>query len=526
MNKSAATCRLTTPKNHGEVFLWPPLARITRDGYDNRSTFDSSESTILAKPLSHWRSATRTELFHLAQQYSRRFNLPTPPALGDRLLVVTGHQCELFHCGIIVKYMLLDHLARATDGVALNLAADHDLPKHTNLRIPYTANDRLTQCELPLRSLAPHVPMEHQPPSTSDDLARFSERLLALPLTGRLRERATHIVELLQRICQSVTNLAQVYMRLNHRLADELGLAWIDLPVSIMCQSESFATFVADAILQAERFGECYNVALADYRTEHRIRNAAQPLPNLTAGELPFWLFRPNSPRKPLYVRSEADELTLNDGECDVACIKRAELTGAVLLQALDAASLELRPRALTLTVFARLFLADMFVHGIGGAHYDKVADHLIRSYYEIDPPAFSCVSATMQLPLGQYVGLDQAQEKLRRLAQLERDRRYNPQRYVEGDELCAARWAAIAESDRLRREAAAKPMRRAAFEKIARLNGRIAEGMGQLQPGIQQQREWIYREMAAGQVAYDREYFFGLFGVEELEELQRVMQK
>ena len=38
-----------------------------------------------------------------------------------------------------------------------------------------------------------------------------------------------------------------------------------------------------------------------------------------------------------------------------------------------------LRPRALTLTLFARLCVADFFIHGIGGGKYDEVTDRIIR---------------------------------------------------------------------------------------------------------------------------------------------------
>ena len=39
----------------------------------------------------------------------------------------------------------------------------------------------------------------------------------------------------------------------------------------------------------------------------------------------------------------------------------------------------ELRPRALTLTIWARLLIADLFVHGIGGAKYDRISDTMRR---------------------------------------------------------------------------------------------------------------------------------------------------
>src|SRR5207253_6987088 len=60
----------------------------------------------------------------------------------------------------------------------------------------------------------------------------------------------------------------------------------------------------------------------------------------------------------------------------------------------------QLRPRALTLTLFARVCLGDFFIHGIGGGKYDEVTDAIIRGYFGVEPPAYQVLSATLHLPL------------------------------------------------------------------------------------------------------------------------------
>ena len=61
---------------------------------------------------------------------------------------------------------------------------------------------------------------------------------------------------------------------------------------------------------------------------------------------------------------------------------------------------MKVRSRALTNTLFARLFLSDLFIHGIGGGKYDELTDDLIRRFYGIEPPEFLILSATRLLPL------------------------------------------------------------------------------------------------------------------------------
>ena len=50
--------------------------------------------------------------------------------------------------------------------------------------------------------------------------------------------------------------------------------------------------------------------------------------------------------------------------------------------RSLEAHGFKIRTRALTTTMFARLFLADLFIHGIGGGIYDELTDRIIERYY------------------------------------------------------------------------------------------------------------------------------------------------
>ncbi len=90
------------------------------------------------------------------------------------------------------------------------------------------------------------------------------------------------------------------------------------------------------------------------------------------------------------------------------------------------------RSRALTNTLYARLFLCDLFIHGIGGGKYDELTDDIIRRYYECEPPEFLVLSATRFLPLPTAPVQRQDRD---RMARLLRDLRWNPQRYLpKGD--------------------------------------------------------------------------------------------
>ena len=86
-----------------------------------------------------------------------------------------------------------------------------------------------------------------------------------------------------------------------------------------------------------------------------------------------------------------------------------------------------MRSRALTNTLYARLFLSDLFIHGIGGGKYDELTDELIRRFYGCEPPEFLILSATRLLPLP---APPVRPEDHRRLVRELRDLHWNPQRH------------------------------------------------------------------------------------------------
>ena len=60
----------------------------------------------------------------------------------------------------------------------------------------------------------------------------------------------------------------------------------------------------------------------------------------------------------------------------------------------------DLRPRALLLTLLARLTIGDLCVHGIGGAMYDKVMERWLHNWLGVSPCPMVVATATVTLPL------------------------------------------------------------------------------------------------------------------------------
>ena len=181
-----------------------------------------------------------------------------------------------------------------------------------------------------------------------------------------------------------------------------------------------------------------------------------------------------------------------------------------------------LRPRALTFTMWARLFLCDCFIHGIGGAKYDQIADLIIQDYFGVEPPQFSCVSATSWLEFPRY---EVHRDDLMRAQHRLRDALHNPQRYVDSGasrDLIMRRKELIGESLRLRNEAPREhAVRMQTFQDIRSINQQMGAFCERQFSDAREQYSTLDWQLKSNMLANSREYFYCLFSKEQLAALQ-----
>ena len=104
-------------------------------------------------------------------------------------------------------------------------------------------------------------------------------------------------------------------------------------------------------------------------------------------------------------------------------------------LASLSGRGIKLRTRALITTMFARVVLGDLFVHGIGGSKYDQLTDMLIERFLGLEPPAYMTATATLRLPVRLPQETD---EDLRRVDAELRNLTYHPESFLNGPRLSA----------------------------------------------------------------------------------------
>jgi hypothetical protein len=287
--------------------------------------------------------------------------------------------------------------------------------------------------------------------------------------------------------------------------------------VSSLSDTPEFAAFALHLLQDPCGFRKRYNASLDEYRRLHRLRSAANPFPNLEAAdgyeEAPFWIVR-GGRRVSLFVQRDGDRLQLRtpaDALLDLPA-------GPAGVEALRASGVRIRPKALTLTMFARLCLGDLFIHGVGGGRYDRATDVVIGEVFGCAPPPYVVATATLMLPLA---GTGAAVEDGRALERRLMDLQHNPERSLASPSeaqrrLIDQKWSLIRAVEQMRPGAE----RRAATHQIREINTQLAQGLADEIHRLQAKQATLGRSSAEVAAATYRGYPFFLFDPDRLSAL------
>jgi hypothetical protein len=488
----------------------PPIDSWSVRARAGRAALDGSGAAIGGVPLGELRREARGEALALARAYTRSLGIEPGPG-GDRLVLCTGHQPVLCHPGIWVKYLAMARQV-PPDGVGLNLIVDSDAVEEVAADVP-GEDGRLYRARVVLASAAPDVPAEVMPAPSAGEWRAFAAEIDAhlrtiddpAVLEGWVRAREVPPPP-------SHAGLAGAVTALRRRL--EGPRPYLDLPVSALADLPAFRRFAMAILRDARRFAQVHNTCLGACRVHYGLRTAAQPFSDLAVEgdlvETPFW-YVAASRRWPLFVEPGAGRLVAAD-----------QVVGALPEDPSERAfaGMAIRPRALTLTAFARLVVADMFVHGVGGARYDCATDAVIRAFFGVSPPEYATVTATLFLPFETGGSREAERQRLRRaLLDLQHNPdRHLPQKTGAHTSLVAEKWNLIRgledSAGLSRRE------RRAATQRIREINRLLQVAVAGQMEEVQEALRRLDRHQEDAEVTAYRGYPFLLFPVEAVERL------
>lgn len=545
--------RLKAPQDSPRWLERPPLDDFREALAFNEEIVYSSACSIAGIPLREFRRRCRNEVTDAARFYAEElgWQAELPADAVDRPWFVTGHQPVLAHPGVWSKNFVAHGMARQTAGVSLNLIVDNDLLASTKISVPARQDDRLVLQNIPFAEELSRTPWEEveisSEDSSADMFAQFGARVCEAMQPWQIEPLMTRywpaVIDRLPR----TRRLSDLFSAGRHEIEMRWGVNNLELPISRMCQLPTCLQFIGHMLHHAREFAEIHNQVLAEYRRLYRIRSSTHPVPALEVGdgrcEAPFWIWKAGErQRRRLFVQQRDGELALSDGRETIATLPASEnfhSSSAVMLehlQELASRDYRLRTRALTTTLFARLGVADLFIHGIGGAQYDEMTDRIINRFFGIRAPRFLTVTSTLHLPLEAMLGTESriGHDEPGKLAHQLRDLRYNPDRHLADihDARDASVAALIAEKRELARQqrevdsltgqtAAQRRQRRAAnhrrYRRLHDINELLLPYIATQKHDVETVFQHLDRRLRNQRIRYNREYSVWLYPEEEL---------
>jgi hypothetical protein len=375
------------PANDGQMLIWPEPAALSEWTRENSSRLAAAHHVRVQNvPLPRLREAAQ---IHIGGK-------PGEP------LIATGHQVELYHPGVWVKDALSHTLAAKIGGRAFHFAVDTDAPKHLHLRWP-GGSEAITDDESILSAASVNLLANPTPRHLNAVVRRFDEQSARWDFTPGIEP----FFDALRKSALGEHGLAADMSNALHSVDWGLGLRYFELVVSPLWNSAQYLVLAHHMLATAGVFAGVYNEALDEFRRKHGIRTRARPMPDLKIGseeiEAPFWLDDHNTgDRTRLMVRNDVTGSFIQcpGGERFMLNPDADGWAAAAGLQAFCRRNnLWLAPRAMMLTMYFRLLLSDLFIHGIGGGRYDQVTDDVIRRFFNLEPPRFAVTTATMYFP-------------------------------------------------------------------------------------------------------------------------------
>ncbi|MAE66600.1 MAG: hypothetical protein CMJ18_20205 [Phycisphaeraceae bacterium] len=408
-------------------------------------------------------------------------------------IIATGHQPWLWHPGILAKSIAVAAGSRVHRAAAVNLVVDHDPIDALSLELPFVRERRIEIETIVLAEHLPNVPTGCQPPVPASGIV---ERIRALPSpwSSNLEPLARAFAEI---------DAPHTFAEQISTVLSRLTGAWAGAPAIIhscdLARSDAFQSTVDRMLDDPGRCVTAYNNAIG--------RLADAGVAPLAIGahrvELPLWRLEWKRPRQRVFAEQNGAAATL-----------RAEDGSPID----DEGRRALAPRAVLQSALMRHFGCNLFVHGTGGALYDRVTEQWWQSWEGGALAPRTIVSADVHRAFDVPVS---GANTWRRARWWMHHLPHNIDRALDLDDAPSRRKRSLIEHmdddrDRVRRARA--------FEELHEINSGLAAGHPEVLTEARMRLEDAEIGLANRKVAQKRDWFFGLYPKGQIDELaQRI---
>jgi hypothetical protein len=340
----------------------------------------------------HWSAALAPSTHPDARDLRAQLGLPT-----DRPVILSGHQAQFWHAGILAKALAADALARRTGATWAWVVVDQDASDSASLPYPARAHTgalpaRHTWAFAPERHIAElradcalaNLPAFTPAPAPTDAATPDVQRGLRAMHDALARHAAAPTCAL--QIARANADLLATLLPPTTPAPPTAPAQGVLITACTLLHTRAGRALLERMMADPEACVRAYNRAVAD-----TARHDLSPLslaPERGRIELPLWQLAPGTtpaPRKRVYAR------TLSDAPLHT-----------------------LAPRALLMTALLRHLACDLFIHGTGGgasatsaadtgAGYDRAAERWFQLWLgeKLAPSVVATADVLLPLPTG-----------------------------------------------------------------------------------------------------------------------------
>ncbi len=526
----------TTPKENNEIFIKPAYDDTPRLIDLNKRRFQSYAFEINGIPFSRFRKQVRSEILKRAGEYTEKIqslcsklNISGTEIIpsvnnsfsSEKVIVQTGHSPALVHPGILIKHNLVTSISNKLNGIGTNMVVDNDACHDNCLNIPDINGLDSSIKRIEYLSSLHNLAFEEIRYKDATQLSTFKENALKVLHNPEVKETFNDFINIVIKLSEETLQFSDLFTCARYAFLLRFGISNLEVPVSVISETDSFLHFFLHITANAKSFVDIYNAKLREYRKLKRISSKANPLPDLMVQgyvvELPFWIWEGGGQRKSLYAS------VANDRRISIICegriVEHFEFDNSnslsdnnlKRLRSMISKGLKIRPKAIVNTMFSRLFFSDLFIHGIGGAKYDLITDEIIRDFFDVEPPTYATISATLHLP---YKPFDASKEDIRRLKHVIKDMGYNPDRYASDKIMEDARMRSmVSKKEKLiARKVNDRNERHVVFDRLKQLNSLMKEKISPLIKEKEKELEDLEKKLKYNSIVASREYPFCVY--------------
>jgi len=538
---------LKIPKNK-QIFLYPSLNKFNFYLEKNKTLFKQYSFKISNQPFQMIRESNRKKIVQKANQFNQQYNIFYEKKINSYhqniKIIQTGHQPTFFHPGVWIKNIFLDKIIKSSPNynqLGLNIILDNDIYREPSFYLPVKFDsgdiklEKINFLYVPLK-----IPFEETSLPTLAQVKQFSREVINKIIPLKNKNMLANFIDFskcleksLSLCCQKAneTNFGE-FLGIARRYSEyNINPAYHELSFSKICDSNEFLSFFLEIAKNIDFFCSIYNGNLDIYRKHHKIRNRVNPSPNLLIEEnlieLPFWIWKKGDIRRKFYTLKENNKLFFyNEVYGKFFFFENNNLkTCLKLKRLLKDNQIKIRPRALLLTLYNRLFISDLFIHGIGGAKYDEITNNIIKDFFHVEPPLFYTISATLLLDLKSfYTSTDSSIPILRKKL---RDLSFNPENNIADFALLQHDKTFVQQLIKTKKELINEikkgltlDEKKSVSNKILKINLQIKEKLRPLEIELKEKLDSIEKYEKQSEVYTFREFPFCFFSAKEVTKL------